>query len=310
MADVRGVGLIGLGRVKDRHLKAIAELPDRFRLVAGATHDPVQFPVPVYADYRSLLQHPHVDVVVVATPPNTHAEIAIAALEAGKDVLVEKPPALSVAELQRMAEVVRRNGQVLFTGFHGSYAWQVEFMQKLLQGHPIHSIGAVYKENVDRWHPGSTWIRDKRVAGGGVLIDSGINVLSIIRRTLTPHVREVQFVPQAMNLLSPSGGVETIASVAFTINGQIQASLNLNWEWPDEEVRAIAFLMGDATYIMRFDLDRIEVLRGDVIERPSWALGQYTAMYCDFAEHLEERRSFVSMAELALIEEVYKEPDL
>lgn len=69
-----------------------------------------------YADWHELLRDPNVDVVDICLPPNLHAEVAIAALKAGKHVFCEKPLALSAAECDRMVKVADKAGKLLFTG--------------------------------------------------------------------------------------------------------------------------------------------------------------------------------------------------
>lgn len=70
----------------------------------------------VYADFRELLARPDIDAVVIATPDHWHAILTIAAVEAGKDVYVEKPAATSIPESRAMVEAVRRTGAVCQVG--------------------------------------------------------------------------------------------------------------------------------------------------------------------------------------------------
>ena len=71
-----------------------------------------------YKDYRRLLEAKDVDAVVIATPDHWHALQTIHACEAGKDVYVEKPLSLCVAEGRRMVEAVRKHGRVCQVGIH------------------------------------------------------------------------------------------------------------------------------------------------------------------------------------------------
>ena len=70
----------------------------------------------IYSDFRELLARPDIDAVVIATPDHWHALLTIAAVEAGKDVYVEKPAATSIPESRAMAEAVRRRGAVCQVG--------------------------------------------------------------------------------------------------------------------------------------------------------------------------------------------------
>ena len=115
------VGVIGCGYWGSNHVRVLCELPDVVEVVVIderpavldamlAEHDGV-VPRPSLADAID-----DVDAVVVATPPANHAELAIAAIEAGKHVLVEKPLATSSADAVRMVEAADRAGRILAAG--------------------------------------------------------------------------------------------------------------------------------------------------------------------------------------------------
>ncbi len=118
------VGLIGAGTIAtSAHLPALTRLRDRLELVAvadvrleAAEATAVRFGGTATADYRTLLARPDVDLVVVATPEFLHAEQTIAAAEAGKHVLCEKPMAASVTEADAMLDACRRAGVKLMIG--------------------------------------------------------------------------------------------------------------------------------------------------------------------------------------------------
>ena len=129
-ADPVRVGLIGVGNIGTRHLQdrllpmerqdgilkmtAACDIYDRakFRaqeMIGLAEKD-------VHHDYKDLLARVDVDAVVIATPEHWHAPMAIAAVEAGKDVYLEKPMTRTIAEAKKLAEAVERTGRVLQVG--------------------------------------------------------------------------------------------------------------------------------------------------------------------------------------------------
>jgi predicted dehydrogenase len=119
-----GIGIIGAGRVSGGHAQASRTLPQT-RLVGVAEVDPerraafaARYEVPGYEQHRALLQAKDVDAVVVALPHWLHAEVACAALAAGKHVLVEKPMAMTVAECDAMLAAARSAGRKLMVGHH------------------------------------------------------------------------------------------------------------------------------------------------------------------------------------------------
>ncbi len=125
-----GVGLIGVGNIGTRHLErrllpmqrdqgllrvvAVSEIYDRAKLRAKemigiGDKD-------VHHDYHDLLARPDIDAVVIATPDHWHARMAIDAMEAGKDVYLEKPMSRTIPEAKAIAETVERTGRVLQVG--------------------------------------------------------------------------------------------------------------------------------------------------------------------------------------------------
>jgi len=125
-------GLIGYGSWGQHHAAAIVKAPDA-ELAAIACGDGASaeaarkaYPdIPLYNDYRDLLAHAEVDAVDVVVPNHLHCEVGVAALEAGKDMLLEKPMALSAAECDRLIGAARRNGRVMTIGheFRLSTQW-------------------------------------------------------------------------------------------------------------------------------------------------------------------------------------------
>src|SRR5688572_18502139 len=117
-------GLIGCGGIGSVRAAAVARLPGavlsavadvdvaRARLLAA------QHRCGVVTDWRRLLHRDDVDAVIVSTPPSLHAEMCIAALEAGKHVLCEKPLARSPAECRAITDTARESGLFLATGFN------------------------------------------------------------------------------------------------------------------------------------------------------------------------------------------------
>src|SRR5207245_8376044 len=129
----RGVGIIGAGVIFEQHARAYSQLADRARLLAVADEDETRLRLAAMRhgiaaacrDYRELLARDDVDIAVVCTPPSSHAEIVIAALEAGKYVVCEKPLAPTLAAADRMLETARRFPGRLSTVYQFRYLPEV-----------------------------------------------------------------------------------------------------------------------------------------------------------------------------------------
>ncbi|WP_457946347.1 DUF6807 family protein [Pseudarthrobacter sp. alpha12b] len=126
------VALVGVHGFGERHLANLARLEaaGALELVAVADPNPPQAgtlagSVAVFPDLNALLAaQPGVDVVILATPIQTHAPLAVAALSAGMDVYVEKPPVASLAQFEEVLAAARENGRLVQVGFQslGSHA--------------------------------------------------------------------------------------------------------------------------------------------------------------------------------------------
>jgi predicted dehydrogenase len=116
------VALVGAGGFGLSHRQTIAQLQDAGEVVLVGLADVRPVPdappgVPVHTDHRALLDAVHPDIVVVSTPPYTHAPIAADALHAGADVLVEKPPVVDLAEHRALSAVLGGTGRSCQVGF-------------------------------------------------------------------------------------------------------------------------------------------------------------------------------------------------
>ena len=124
------VGMIGCGGIAvGKHLPALAnsqvDIVGFYNMVeergAQAKADFGSSDAKIYDDYRRLLEDPSIDVVHVCTPNDTHAEISIAALEAGKHVMCEKPMAKTAEEARRMVEAAKSTGRKLTIGYQNRF---------------------------------------------------------------------------------------------------------------------------------------------------------------------------------------------
>jgi D-galactose 1-dehydrogenase len=184
---VHRIGIIGLGKIaQDQHLPVIKANPN-FELLAvssqrGLSHEDAKH---TFQDYRDLLRLPDLDAVAICTPPQVRHAIAREALLAGKSVLLEKPPAATLSELEDLRTLAAKTGKVVFTTWHSQYNKAVEEAKKALAGWSIKRLQVTWKEDVRHWHPGQQWIWE---AGGFGVFDPGINALSIVTRIMPEPV--------------------------------------------------------------------------------------------------------------------------
>ena len=185
MSPIR-LALVGLGKIaRDQHLPAIAATPG-IELVAIASRNAALDGIACYASLDELLaKMPDIDAVALCTPPQVRRAQAAAALEAGKHVLLEKPPGATVSEIAPLVAEADRTGKTLFATWHSRFAPAVEPARAFLAEHAPRSVAIEWKEDVRVWHPGQDWIWEP---GGLGVFDPGINALSILTRILPYQV--------------------------------------------------------------------------------------------------------------------------
>lgn len=190
-SDTIGFAILGPGAVADFHQQAIeANAADGARLVAIGHYDPARFDeisaefgVPCFT-YEDLLAQPEVDVVAICTPSGQHAEQAIAAAEAGKHVLVEKPMALSLEEADAMIEACDRAGVKLGVVLQRRAEPLFKRVRAAIVAGDLGNLtlGVVTipyfrpQSYFDQAEWRGTWALD----GGGVLMNQGIHLVDLL----------------------------------------------------------------------------------------------------------------------------------
>ena len=134
----------------------------------------------VYEDYKQLLQDKTIDVVHVLTPNISHAEISIAAMDAGKHVMCEKPMAKTSEEAKQMVEASERTGKKLTIGYNNRFRPDSQYLHQVAERG---DLGEVYfaKAHAIRRRAVPTWgvFLDEEKQGGGPLIDIGTHALDL-----------------------------------------------------------------------------------------------------------------------------------
>ncbi len=153
------LGIIGAGKVtvgKNRHLDSIRSLEDRqaqVLAIADISADAVRyaadkFQIPhAFTDYHQLLFMPEIDAVAINTPTNTHKQIALDAIRAGKHVYVEKPITQTAAELEQVLAEAKKSDRIFLAGSNGLLQRQMLLFRQFIESG---QMGQVYLVSVDR----------------------------------------------------------------------------------------------------------------------------------------------------------------
>ena len=176
-----------------------------------------------YDDATELINDPEVDIIYVATPPETHKNYAIEAALAGKPVYVEKPMARSFNECQQMINACRDNQVSLFVAYYRRSLSRFLKVKELLDSQVIGQIRSVLVRLFiptlsDDYLPGNLpWRVIPEIAGGGLFFDLASHTLDILDFYLGPIISAQGFALNQMALYS----AEDIVSASFLFNSGV-----------------------------------------------------------------------------------------
>ena len=190
-----GVGICGVGWCGAQHIQAFQKNPhadvtwlygggDEQRTRASAARHTVDVPdARVARSYEEMLAAPDVDIVSIASPNHLHADQAVAAAEAGKHILLEKPTGLDVAELRRIRDAVRRAGVRTIVSFELRYNPLLKFAHWMRESGRLGTIRFArvqYLSRVTDWYSGWDWVRT--IEGGrSHLLAAGCHAVDALR---------------------------------------------------------------------------------------------------------------------------------
>ena len=196
-----GWGIIGIGKLADISIAPGITADERSTLVAvcSRSHDRAKefaekhSAAAGYDDYTQMLQDPNVDIVYIASPNGLHAEHALAALEAGKHVLVDKPLALEISDAHAIVDAATKADVLLGTGFHLRHkATARAGRDAIAEGR----LGEVFYAEMScgagkGLYPYDTWRADPKLSGGGSMLHQGVHVVDLVAYVCDQPVVEV-----------------------------------------------------------------------------------------------------------------------
>jgi phthalate 4,5-cis-dihydrodiol dehydrogenase len=178
------VGIVGAGFFGEMHAEAIREVPGlRLRAASRQNKDALEtfcrrFGATPYVDYRDLYDDPEVDMVVIATPHQTHADMATRGFQAGKHVLLEKPMALSLRECDRIIAAARKSRRKLMIGHVNRFARAYRLAKSILDSGEVGAVVFGVSSMSKLWMEPNrrSWHLD-RATGGGMWLTAGMHCL-------------------------------------------------------------------------------------------------------------------------------------
>ncbi len=175
------IGIIGMGKMGMIRMEAV-HASGKGRVAMAFDVDCKEIPGLAWAkDPMEIIASPTIDAVFIATPNHQNRPLTIAAMEHGKHVFCEKPPALTGAEVEEIRAVESRTHRTLMYGFNHRHHESIRVMKRLVDsgsyGRLLWMRGR-YGKSVDKNYF-STWRASRDLAGGGILLDQGIHMLDL-----------------------------------------------------------------------------------------------------------------------------------
>ena len=271
------------------------------------------------ADPRDLYRDQQVTAVVVGVPNSLHRDVAIAALESGKDVLLEKPMAMNLAECREINQLAARLGRIVQLGFVHRYTAVGQAAKSVVESG---QLGNIYHArahlNLRRSVPGlGKWFTTRALAGGGAIMDVGVHLLDLVlflldhpqpssvsaqvHQNFGVHIREYVYEnmwagpPQREGICD----VDDAGHALIRFPGDVTLDLQIAWAgnfphgaFPESQVALLGTrgglsfeLFGDHLLLAREEFGRLT----DTRVRLSAVL-PYQAQLCDFAAAVESRQ--------------------
>ena len=293
------IGFIGAGNIGKTHMEGFALLRED-GIELAAVFDTNQEAVETCAaefeiaeiceSAEEMIGSPTVDALVLAVPNRWHAPLAIAALEAGKHVLLEKPMGANMADALAIYEAQMRTGGVVMMCHQMRWTWWAQAMAERCSSGQLGEIyhartGWMRRKGIPGW---GTWFTQKEISGGGPLIDIGVHMVDVTLHLLgNPKPVSVSGVTAAKFGPGRRGigkwgepdwegrfDVEDFASAFIRLEGGSTLSLDVSWAAHVDRPGEYIDLLGDAAGLsyyggdLKFLSERENETHDEVIELP------------------------------------------
>lgn len=285
------IAIVGLGKIAvDQHIPSLAKNED-FELSAIVSRNASVEGLDSFTCLDDMIKaRPDITAVSICVPPQVRFDIAKLALKSGLNVMLEKPPGSTLAEVKALEDLAKEHNVSLFATWHSRYASGVALTKETLKKLKISKVEIIWKEDVRRWHPGQDWIWQP---GGLGVFDPGINALSIVTEIMpesfyltngTLHIPENLHTPVAAELnFKTTSGVPIIADFDFLQTGP------QTWDIIVETDEGVLSLTGGGRNV---------IFNGKTISNSEAAIPEYDSLYSMFVSLLINQKSDVDVTPL------------
>ncbi len=225
------LGIVGAGGIASAYSQIIADC-DRVEAVGVADIDPMAaktmalaLDTEPYDSHLALMEMAKPDAVIVCTPPNTHRSVTTDFLEAGVNVMCEKPLAMTTGDARAMLEVAASSSAILTMASKFRYVADVRAAREIAQSGVIGDLILIENTFASRVAMGERWNSQPEIAGGGVLIDNGTHSVDVIRYLMGPIDQVMAVEGRRVQGLD----VEDTAQIFLKSKDGVRATVDLSW---------------------------------------------------------------------------------
>lgn len=229
-------GIIGCGHFGQKRLKACLKLSQYLAIKALVDPNPEikkiaqKNKIGYYANYQKLLKNTQIDLVIISTPNIFHAPIAIECLKRNIHVLCEKPIATNSHDATKIVRAAQKSSALIKLGSNHAFFPTIKKVQQLLKKEKVGKIlsfrgmigtnGELSK---------NSWFWDKKIAGGGTMIDNGSHLLTLIQMTMGNFSH---CTGRTSNIFWGKSKVEDYCTAILTNKNNQQALITSSWtQW-------------------------------------------------------------------------------
>jgi len=294
------LGLIGLGFIGKVHLKSCLNLKSaRVVAVADISKKALNFAQELgvkqlYTDYHELLKQPNIDAVVISLPTHLHAPCAIRAAEEGKHIFLEKPLAKNPKEGKKIVSAAKKHDVKLMVGYPFRFHSDFESLREKIESGELGDVQVAHAVNVAAgpfFHraesvtprPVPEWWFDKKLSGGGALLDLGSHMINLTRwyfgevksvKAYLGHRFDFDFEDYAVCIVNFDSGTTAIINVGWfsqksaigiELFGTVDHGRSL-YKSPNKAITAVQLILGKTPKFFKPYLKEISTFINCIIE--------------------------------------------
>lgn len=249
-------GVIGAGGIADRRTIPGMMLADNAELIAVMEID-MEFAEKLrtkwgakraYTTAEELLADPEIDAVYIASPVVLHAQQAKAAADAGKQILIEKPLAMTSEEGQKVVDYCESRGIKIAAGLMMRFGSYVQAMKKAIADGKIGRLVSGYSQ-FTCWYPDmpGNWRQSKKNGGGGAMMDMGVHCIDMMQFVTGSRVRQVAAFHDTLTFHYE---VEDSSMVLLRLENGMQCVVQSNFNIPDQAAKWRLEFFGDQGHLL------------------------------------------------------------